>query len=139
MKREGIGTLFIHGYPWARSYLLRPLAFCFQLFEMVLCVWFFENVLKRGHRCGNLYNDSYFNVYKGVFSFEKCFNVWKICFGKMFCNCVFLKLARIFASFDQVTKSYLPYFTQRSFLYVFNPFDSVVLPLYLVNNLIFGC
>ena len=36
MKREGIGTLFIHGFPWALSYLFRSLAFAFQLFEMVL-------------------------------------------------------------------------------------------------------
>ena len=40
MKREGISTLSIHGYPWALSYLLRSLALHFQLFEMVLlCVW----------------------------------------------------------------------------------------------------
>ena len=69
MKREGASTLFIHGYPWALSYLFRSLAFAFQLFEMVLCVCGLENVLKRGHRCGNLYNDSCLNVYKGVFVF----------------------------------------------------------------------
>ena len=40
--------------------------------------------------------------------------------------------------FDQVTKSCLPYFTQR-FYYVFDPFNSVVSPLYLVNNLALGC
>ena len=40
----------------------------------------------------------------------------------------------VFASFDQVTKSRLPYFTQRSFLHIFNPFDSVVLPLRLVKK-----
>ena len=28
----------------------------------------FENVLKRGHRCGNLCNDSCLNVYKDVFT-----------------------------------------------------------------------
>ena len=38
MKREGASTLFIHGFPWAPSYLFRSLAFAFQLFEMVLCV-----------------------------------------------------------------------------------------------------
>ena len=48
MKREGASTLFIHGYPWALSYLFRSLAFAFQLFEMVLCVCgFFENALKK--------------------------------------------------------------------------------------------
>ena len=38
MKREGIRTLFIHGFPWALSYLLRSLASLFQLFEVVLCL-----------------------------------------------------------------------------------------------------
>ena len=38
MKREGVGTLFIHGFPWALSYLFRSLALLFQLFEMVLSV-----------------------------------------------------------------------------------------------------
>ena len=46
MKREGASTLFIHGFPWALSYLLRSLA----LLEMVLSVWCdFESILKRGH------------------------------------------------------------------------------------------
>ena len=53
MKMEGASTLFIHGLPWALSYLFRSLAFALKLFEMVLCV-----VLKRGHRLGNLCNDS---------------------------------------------------------------------------------
>ena len=39
IEREGISTLSIRGFPWALSYFLRSLAFCFQLFEMVLlCV-----------------------------------------------------------------------------------------------------
>ena len=42
MKREGASTLFIHAYPWALSYLFRSLALLFQLFEMVLCVWFLK-------------------------------------------------------------------------------------------------
>ena len=41
--------------------------------------------------------------------------------------------------FDQVTKSCLPYFTQKTFLMFFNPFNRVVSPLYLVNNLVLGC
>ena len=30
MKREGASTLFIHGYPWALSYLFRSLALFFN-------------------------------------------------------------------------------------------------------------
>ena len=80
MKREGASTLFIHGYPWDLSYLFRSLALLFQLFEMVLCVWFLKMLLKRGHRCGNLCNDSCLDVYKDVFVFWKVFNVWKLDF-----------------------------------------------------------
>ena len=142
MKREGASTLFIHGYPWALSYLFRSLAFAFQLFEMVLCMCGFKNVLKRGHRCGNLCNDSCLNIYKGVCLLKRCFNVWKFdlwkCF-KIVLWCIFENSNDVFASFDQVIKSYLPYLTQRSFLHIFNPFDSVVLPLHLVNNLVLGC
>ena len=51
MKREDASTLFIHGFPWALSYLLRSLAFV--LFEMVFDVWCgFESILKGGHRFG---------------------------------------------------------------------------------------
>ena len=57
MKREGASTLFIHGFPWALSYLFRSLSLLFKLFEMVLCV-FFESILKRGLCLGNLCNDS---------------------------------------------------------------------------------
>ena len=46
MKRGGASTLFIHGYPWALSYLFRSLAFDFRLLEMVMCVCF-ENVFER--------------------------------------------------------------------------------------------
>ena len=42
MKREGVSTLFINGYPWALSYFLDHLL----LFENVLCV-VFESILKR--------------------------------------------------------------------------------------------
>ena len=50
MKREGARTLFIHGFPWALSYLLRSLALLLKLFEMVLGVWCgFESILIRGH------------------------------------------------------------------------------------------
>ena len=79
MKREGAITLFIHGFPWALSYLFRSLAFAFQLFEMVLCMWFGKYYEKRP--ClGNLCNDSCLNVYKDILSFEKCFNCLKWCF-----------------------------------------------------------
>ena len=47
MKREGASTLFIHGFPWALSYLFRSLAFAFQLFEMVLCVCGFEKCFEK--------------------------------------------------------------------------------------------
>ena len=40
MKREGIITLSIHGFPWALSYLLDHLL----LFENMLCV-VFESIL----------------------------------------------------------------------------------------------
>ena len=57
MKREGASTLFIHGFPWALSYLLRSLTLLLKLFEIVLCV-VLKSILKRGHRLGNLCNDS---------------------------------------------------------------------------------
>ena len=75
MKSEGAIPLFFHGYPWALSYLFRPLAFAFQLFEMVLCVCGFENVLKKRPCLGNLCNDSCLNIYKGVCLLKRCFNV----------------------------------------------------------------
>ena len=40
----------------------------------------FENVLKRGHRCGNLCNDSCLNIFKGVCLLKRCFNVLKVWF-----------------------------------------------------------
>ena len=43
MKREVISTLFIHGFPWALSYLLDHLL----LFEIVLVVVFESILLKR--------------------------------------------------------------------------------------------
>ena len=53
MKREGVSTLFIHGFPWALSYLLDH----FLLFEIVLCV-VLKVFCKGGHCFGNLCNDS---------------------------------------------------------------------------------
>ena len=44
MKREVASTLFIHGFPWALSFLLDHLL----LFEIVLCVWFFESIFENG-------------------------------------------------------------------------------------------
>ena len=55
MKREGISTLFIHGFPWALSYLLDHLLFV--CFEIVLCV-VLKVFCKRGHCLGDLCNDS---------------------------------------------------------------------------------
>ena len=54
MKREGVSTLFIHGFPWALSYLLDHLLL---LFEIVFGV-VFKVFCKRGHYFGNLCNDS---------------------------------------------------------------------------------
>ena len=48
------------------TWFVRSLAFALQLFEMVLCVCGFENVLKRGQCSGNLCNDPCWDVYKGV-------------------------------------------------------------------------
>ena len=134
MKREGASTLFIHGYPLALSYLFRSLAFLFNCLKWcssivwngALCV-IWKDILKRGHRCGNLCNDSCLNVYKGVFVFWKdisMFDCLKVCFEKCFeivLWSVFENSKDVFASFDQVTKSCLPYFTQR-FFSCFNPF-----------------
>ena len=89
MKRESASTLFIHGYPWALSYLFRSLALLFQLFEMVLLCVVFENVLKRGHHCGNLCNDSCFNVYKGVFCLLKSFQCFESRVLKLCCEVCF--------------------------------------------------
>ena len=100
MKREGTGTLFIHGFPWALSYLFRSLAFAFQLFEMVLCVCGFENVLKKMPCLGNLCNDSCLNIYNGVYLFEKMFqNVfWKFVL-KVFVKCG-LENRKVFLQID---------------------------------------
>ena len=54
MKREGISTIFMHGFPWALSYLLDHLLLLFEnVFGVVLKVF-----CKRGHCLGNLCNDS---------------------------------------------------------------------------------
>ena len=52
-----------------------------------------------------------FECIQRCLSFEKCFNVWKFVLGKCFEMCcgVFLKIARMFCKFDQVTRSCLPY------------------------------
>ena len=55
MKREGASTLFIHGFPWALSYLLRSLAFvCLKL----CLVLFLKVFVKEAIRLGNICNDS---------------------------------------------------------------------------------
>ena len=57
-----------------------------------------ENVLKRGHRCGNLCNDSCLNVYKDV-CLLKNVSMFESLFGNYFeIVCVFLKIARMFAN-----------------------------------------
>ena len=58
MKRECISTLFIHGFPWALSYLIDHLL----LFAIVLCVCGFLKVfLKMELRNGSRF---YKNAYK---------------------------------------------------------------------------
>ena len=42
MKREGISTIFIHGFPWALSYSFRSLAFV----RLCACGVGFESILK---------------------------------------------------------------------------------------------
>ena len=141
MKREGASTLFIHGYPWALSYLFRSLAFSFQLFEMVLCVWFWKMFWKEAFCLGNLYNDSCLNVYKGVCLLKIYFNVWKFVLGNFLKLCceVCLKIARMFLQV-LIKKLRVVYpILLKDLSYVFNPFNSVVSPLYLVNNLVLGC
>ena len=73
MKREGISTLFIHGFPWALSYLLDRLL----LFEMCLWCVFFESILKMEIRNGSRF---YENAYKVFVSkiVQKC--VCEMCF-----------------------------------------------------------
>ena len=60
----------------------RSLAFAFQLFEMVLCVCGFENVLKKMPCLGNHCNNSLLECFtKGVCLFEKMFQGFlKVCF-----------------------------------------------------------
>ena len=76
----------------------------------------------------------YTKVFLSFKSFQ-CFEsrVLKLCYEVRFEDS-----KNVFASFDQVTKSCLPYFTQRSLL-CFNPFNNFVPPLYLVDNLVLGC
>ena len=51
MKREGISTLFIHGYPWALSLLgFRSLALIFDCLKMVY-VWVFLKMFWKKMPC----------------------------------------------------------------------------------------
>ena len=72
----------------------RSLVFAFQLFEMVLCMCGFENVLKKMPCLGNLCNDSCLNIYNGMCLFEKIFQCFEIVL-KLCCE-VCLKMARMF-------------------------------------------
>ena len=73
MKREGISTLFIHGFPWSLSYFLDHLI----LFVIVLVVVIFESILKMELRNGSRF---YENAYKVFVSkiVQKC--VCDMCF-----------------------------------------------------------
>ena len=70
----------------------KSLAFAFQLFEMVLCVCGFENVLKKMPCLGNLCNDSCLSIYKGVCLFEKIIQCFESCLEIVW-RCVFEKMA----------------------------------------------
>ena len=99
MKREGISTLFIHGFPWALSYSFRSLAF---VLTVCLCcgLWkCFEKPLCNGSRF-------YKNAYKVLFRkmVQRCVcglcleSVLKRCFAmvlvsiRMYTKCWLLKL-----------------------------------------------
>ena len=56
-----------------------------------------KDVLKRGHRCGNLCNDSCLNVYQGVLSFEK-FSMFESWILKLCCEVCFEDSKDVFAS-----------------------------------------
>ena len=75
MKREGASTLFIHGYPWALSYLFRSLSLLFNCLKWCF-VCGFERCFEKRPCLGNLCNDSCLNIYKGVCLFlKRYFNV----------------------------------------------------------------
>ena len=83
MKREGIITLFIHGYPWALSYLLDHLL----LFEIVLRVLFLKVFCKEAIVqeifimilvCKNVYKDV--DLLKMFSSFVRYFESVGVCF-----------------------------------------------------------
>ena len=67
----------------------RSLAFAFHLFEMVLCVCGFENVLKKMPCLGNPCNNSLLQCFiKGVCLFEKMFQGFESCLEIVFVKCV---------------------------------------------------
>ena len=93
---------------------------------MVLCVWGFENVLKKRPCLGNLCNNSLLECFtKGVCLFENMFQGFESCVVE----CV-LKVGNCVLQADQVTKSFLPLNLLKDFFSCFNPFNSIVPPLY---------
>ena len=110
MKREGASTLFIHGYPWALSYLfLDHLPLFFNCLKWCFVCVVFENVLKKMHCLGNHCNNSLLECFTKVFVFlKRCFNVFLKVVLKL-CGDVCLKNGKdVLQVFDQVTKSHLP-------------------------------
>ena len=84
MKREGASTLFSMVFHGLFVICLHHFLLLFNCLKWCF-VCGFENVLKRGHHCGNLCNDSCLNVYKGGLSFEKIFQcfeslIWEMCY-----------------------------------------------------------
>ena len=51
----------------------------------------FENILKRGHYCGNLCNDLCLDVYKGVYLFKKMFQIFLKVYFESVCGVDFEK------------------------------------------------
>ena len=145
MKREGISTLFIHGYPWALSYLVfRSLALIFDCLKngVCVCVCVFWKCFEIDAFVSATIVMTRVWVYTTVCIFSKrYFKVFlEVCFESV-CEVWFLKRRQVFcfASLIQVTKSSsTPKFLKRLLL-CFNPFNKFVPPLYLVDNLMLGC
>ena len=119
MKREDIITLFIHGFPWALSYLLDHLLL---VWKCALC-GFWKYFLKRRFRLGKLCNGSRF-----VRTCTKCWTFENISWCLSW-KCVFVLKVR------KQLRTFLP--TQKSFVHFFIPLILLSYHL-LASNPIFG-
>ena len=120
MKREGISTLFIHGFPWALSYLLDRFLF---VWKCSLC-GFWKYFVKMP-----LFRKSFVMILVFIRMYTKCWTFEQIsCFQSVWCVFV-LKVSK-------QLRSFLP--TQKSFVHF--SFILILLPYHwLVKSLIFGC